>query len=374
MRVVVVSGIWPPDVGGPATHASELAAFLHERGHQVVVVTTADCAPAPTPFSIRWVSRADPPGVRHLRAVLAVAAATTNADVVYATGMIGRTGLATLLVRRPLVIRLVADPAYERARRLGLTRAGLDKFEREQGFRLGLLRAARDLPLRRASHVVCPSAFLADRAASWSLPRDRIIVVPSSVSVPSIDGRDELRRRHSLAGPTLVFVGRLVPQKSLEVALEALGRTEGVTLVLVGDGPERPRIEEHARYQGLDDRARFVGAQERQIVFELLRAADASILSSTWENFPHTIVEALAVGTPVIATAVGGVPEVVENDRNGLLVPPQNPDALASAITRFFADPALRERLRAGATDFAKSHSPAVTHERLEELLRRALR
>jgi glycosyltransferase involved in cell wall biosynthesis len=68
------------------------------------------------------------------------------------------------------------------------------------------------------------------------------------------------------------------------------------------------------------------------------------------------------------------VPEVVENDRNGLLVPPQNPDALASAITRFFADPALRERLRAGATDFAKSHSPAVTHERLEELLRRALR
>ncbi|HZQ65136.1 MAG TPA: glycosyltransferase family 4 protein [Gaiellaceae bacterium] len=373
MQVVVVSGIWPPDVGGPATHASELAAYLHDQGHAVEVVTTAGRPPAPAPFPIRWVSRAAAPGVRHLRAAGAVARAARAADVVYATGMIGRSGLAALAARRPLVIRLVADPAYERARRLGLTTEGLDDFARERGIRVALLRAARDLPLRRAVRVVCPSAFLADRAAGWGLSRERIAVVPSSVSVPPLDDRDELRRRHGFEGPTLVFVGRFVPQKSLDVALDAVASTDGVSLVLVGDGPERPRVEELARRHGLGDRARFVGSRARQDVFELLRAADASLLSSSWENFPHTVVEALAVGTPVIATAVGGVPEVVEDERNGLLVQPQDTRALAAAIVRFFAsDGALGERLRAGAAGFAAAHGPLATLRTLEQLLREA--
>ena len=65
MRVVLVSGIWPPDIGGPATHAPELAEFLRSRGHEVVAVTTADQAPAPTPYRLHWVSRTLPPGLRH---------------------------------------------------------------------------------------------------------------------------------------------------------------------------------------------------------------------------------------------------------------------------------------------------------------------
>jgi glycosyltransferase involved in cell wall biosynthesis len=369
VRVVVVSGIWPPDVGGPATHASELAEFLHGRGHDVVAVTTADRAPAPAPFPIRWTSRRSPPGLRHLRVAAAVAREARHTDVVYATGMIGRSGLATTLVRRPLVIRLVADPAYERARRLGLSSVGLDEFERARGLRVALLKAIRDLSLRRAVRVVCPSAFLADRTGAWGLPQDRLTVIPSSVSVPDLEERDELRRRHGFESPTLVFVGRFVAQKSLDVALDALSRVEGVAIVLVGDGPERQRIEMLARRRGLGDRARFVGARGRQAVFELLRAADASVLSSSWENFPHAVVEALAVGTPVIATAVGGVPEIVDDGRNGLLVPPRDAAALATAISRFVTDSALRERLRAGAAGFADTHGVAGVHERIERLL-----
>ena len=84
----------------------------------------------------------------------------------------------------------------------------------------------------------------------------------------------------------------------------------------------------------------------REQVLRLFHAADASVLPSAWENFPHTVVEALAVGCPVIATAVGGVPEVVRDGENGLLVPPGDSGALAAAIARFFADDALRARLR----------------------------
>ena len=83
---------------------------------------------------------------------------------------------------------------------------------------------------------------------------------------------------------------------------------------------------------------RFLGSVPRETVLRLFRAADASVLPSAWENFPHTVVEALAVGWPVIATAVGGVPEVVRDGENGLLVPPGDAAALAAAIERFFGD------------------------------------
>ena len=86
----------------------------------------------------------------------------------------------------------------------------------------------------------------------------------------------------------------------------------------------------------------------RDEVLRLFRAADASLLSSTWENFPHTVVESLAVGTPVIATRVGGVAEVVTDGENGLLVPAGDPGALAAAIHRFFGERGLRERLARG--------------------------
>ena len=94
----------------------------------------------------------------------------------------------------------------------------------------------------------------------------------------------------------------------------------GVSLLVAGDGPEREEMERRADELRLGGRARFLGPLPRDDVLGLFRAADASLLSSTWENFPHTVVESLAVGTPVIATSVGGVPEVVQDGENGLLV------------------------------------------------------
>ena len=129
--------------------------------------------------------------------------------------------------------------------------------------------------------------------------------------------RDEARAALDIDGPTLAFAGRIGRQKSLEVGIEAVSRVAGVRLLVAGDGPERRRWSGWRR-----DRVRFLGPLPREDVLRLFRAADASLLSSTWENFPHTVVESLAVGTPVIATAVGGVPEVVTDGENGLLVPP----------------------------------------------------
>jgi glycosyltransferase involved in cell wall biosynthesis len=110
------------------------------------------------------------------------------------------------------------------------------------------------------------------------------------------------------------------------------------------------------------ERVRFLGALDRRGVLELFRAADASVLSSDWENFPHTVVEALAVGTPVIATAVGGVAEVLSDGVNGLVVPKREPALLAEAIRRYFGDPALERRLREGAAASVEHLSVATVY------------
>ena len=154
MRILVVSGIWPPDVGGPASHAPDVARFLAGRGHQVEVVTTASSAPAPEDFPVHWVSRRLPAGLRHVRGAALIRSRARRADVVYTTGLFGRSAAGSLAARRPYVVKLTADPAFERTRRRGLVAGDVDEFQQGGGGPVGFaLRTARNLELRRAAYI-----------------------------------------------------------------------------------------------------------------------------------------------------------------------------------------------------------------------------
>jgi glycosyltransferase involved in cell wall biosynthesis len=376
VRVLVVSGIWPPDVGGPASHAPEVARFLVGRGHDVEVVTTAAAPPAGEPYVVHWASRRLPKGAIHVRTASLVRSRAYRADVVYTTGMFGRSAAGAIAARRPYVVKLTADPAFERSRRRGMVEGDVEDFQRGGGGTIAaLLRRARDVELRRAAHVICPSAYLRDLVLSWGVRPDRVAVLPNPApEVPELPPRDELRRAFGLNGATLAFAGRLTAQKSLDRALEAVASSDGVRLMIAGDGPDREPLESRARELGVADRVFFLGSQPRRRIVELFRAADATILSSSWENFPHTVMEALAVGTPVLAMEAGGVAEVVHDGVNGLLVAPGDTAGLAEAVRRYFADEQLRERLRAGAAPSVAEYAPARVFGELEETLRRVAR
>ena len=375
MRVLIVSGIWPPDVGGPASHAPDVAGFLRSRGHEVEVVTTAGSPPAAEEYPVRWLSRSLPVGIRHLRGAALVRARARRADVVYTTGMFGRSSSGALAARRPYVVKLTADPAFERSRRRGLVDGDVDEFQRRRaGPSVALLRVARNLEVRRAAHVFTPSAYLRGLALSWGVAPERVSVLPNPVPSFDLPAREELRRSFGLNGATLAFAGRLTAQKSLGRALEAVAAADGVRLLIAGEGPDRGPLEQRARELGISERVRFLEAQPRRRVVELFRAADATILSSSWENFPHTVVEALAAGTPVLAMEAGGVGEVVRDGVNGLLVPAGDTARLAQAVQRYFSDESLRERLRASAARSVAAYAPERVFGELESTLRRAAR
>jgi glycosyltransferase involved in cell wall biosynthesis len=369
VKVVVVSGIWPPDVGGPASHAPALASALIEAGHDVEVVTTADARPEPRSYPVRWVSRAKPALLRHLAVGGQIVRAARGADCVYATTMVRRAALGAALARRELVVKLVADEAYERERRSGRFAGTLEAFQAHRGsLRTRLLRATRTAALRRARRVVVPSAYLREIAVGWGLAPHRVTVVQNPApAVDAVPSREDARAALGIGGPALGTAGRLTAQKALGDTLEALARVSDVELVVRGDGPERPTLERQAAELGLSERVRFLGAGTRDDVVALFRAVDAAVVTSAWENLPHTLLEALAVGTPVIATTVGGIPEIVVDGENGLLVPPGNVDAIASAIERITRDDELRRELAAGA-------QPSVEELAEPRILRRIVR
>jgi glycosyltransferase involved in cell wall biosynthesis len=373
VKVVVVSGLWPPDVGGPASHAPEVCDWLVRRGHQVTVVTFADRAPQPRPYPVHWVSRRLPPGARHVHAASLVARLARDADVVYSIAILGRTTAAATLAGTPHVIKLTTDPVFERSLHWRLTDSDLVMFQQREGVIVNALRRVRNAALVRASRVLLASRALHELAISWGVPEEKTELVPNPIAAPdSLPANGDVRRRHGIDGPLVVYAGRLVPQKSVDVALEAVHRNPAATVLIAGEGPEREALEQYARRMGLNGQARFLGPQSRHTVFELLRAADAAILSSSWENFPHVAVESLCVGTPVIATAAGGVPEIVRDDWNGLLVPVGDGEALGSALGRYIDDDDLRGRLRANAVESVAEFAPDRVLQRLEQILAEA--
>lgn len=366
MRIAVLPGIWPPDVGGPATHGPELARYLVGRGHAVQVVTMASAPPTERPCPVRTVDRGRPFPVRYGELTVRAAGAAREADVVYASSTYAAAAAASLATRTPLVAKLVSDPAYERARRWGLFDGTLEQFQRADGARLTALRGARTRALRRARTLIVPSRYLAEIARGWGLDHGRLHVVPNPA--PPAQAATTAERSG------LVFAGRLTRQKAMHVALDALAYVPETTLTVIGDGPDRTRLERHAHEAGLNGRVRFVGSLPREQVLAALAGAEAAVLSSDWENFPHAAVEALAVGTPLVATAVGGVGEVVSDGVNGLLVPPGLPEAFGRALQRLLESPELQKRLSDGARHSVLELDADRIYGRIEELLEAAVR
>jgi glycosyltransferase involved in cell wall biosynthesis len=189
-------------------------------------------------------------------------------------------------------------------------------------------------------------------------PRRKMEVVRNAIDPAPFSRPPDPALRRALAGERslVLAVARLDPQKGHRHLLAAAAEVPDAIFALAGEGPERPALEELADRLAVRDRIRFLG--ERSDVPDLLAACDVFVLPSLYEGLPISVLEAMAAERPVIATAIGGTDEVVIDGESGLLVPPADPDAIASALQNLLEDTALRARLGAAGrkivtTDFS---------------------
>jgi len=223
-----------------------------------------------------------------------------------------------------------------------------------------------------SSMTVVPCAAVADFAIRrLRLPADRVVVAPNGVAPEWSDVPPEREERK--AAPTAVWLGVMQPVKRVPELVHAVAAVPSLRLVLVGDGPERHRVEAAVADSGAADRVVLAGYQPDPM--RLLAAADVFVLPSAAEACPMAILQAMACGLPVVASSVGGVPEVVRDGIDGILVPAGDDVALREALDLLAGDAAMRRRLGDSARRRAREHySTQRCVERIVEVYRAVAR
>jgi glycosyltransferase involved in cell wall biosynthesis len=242
-----------------------------------------------------------------------------------------------------------------------------------QDFRMRAYNLLDRWSLRVPSRVVTMNQVFARHLAARGVPADRIKVLHNAIESAWLTQgsvtRDQARRDLGIGSdrPLVIAVGRLSREKAFDCLLEALANLRDALLLLVGDGPERSKLARQAARLGLEDRVRLVG-QIRE-VRPFYAAADVVAISSVTEGSPNVLLEAMAARVPVVATTVGGIPEIVRHEESALLVRPGDPEGLASALARTIADRS-EAKVRAGraAELIRKRHSPQARARRLVEM------
>jgi glycosyltransferase involved in cell wall biosynthesis len=210
--------------------------------------------------------------------------------------------------------------------------------------------------LRRADAVIVLTERAAAALRSDGIDPDRICTIPSGFEPSLFDSKADGTAPRTR--PRIGYVGRLAAQKRADLLVRAFGlMQQPADLVLVGDGPERARVGHLARESPAADRITMTGFVEHSAVPAVLASLDVLVLPSAYEEMGSVLVEAMVAGVPVVASDVGGIPEVVRDGETGLLVPPGDVDRLADALDRLAGDPGLRARLSAGARSRARSYA-----------------
>ena len=357
MRILMISTDFVPLPGGLARHVIELSKALCALGHDVMVLSVP-MQGAPAGWSVvegvpvfraRWL----PPGLKRFKLAVPVAVTT----------------LAGYALRRPVDIvhwhnvpreTLAAKRAYGPRRVFtnhtsGFVRAATAGNEQQ----LRPYRAAIDL----ADAVIACCPRRADLSRQYAHRPGKVVYIPNGVDTerfsPARHRGEDIRPRYRLGphAPLVLTVARLELVKGVDNLVAAMlsvaEREPQARLLLVGNGAERSRLQERVAAMGLQRCVVFAGEQPNEIVPQYLRACDIAVLPSRIEATSIFGLEAMACGKPLVGTRVGGIPEVVDDGRTGVLVEPGNPEQMASAICDLLANPAKRHAMGTAARERA---------------------
>lgn len=363
-RVLVATGVYPPESGGPATYVATLQRELPQRGISLEVV----------PF--RWVRRL-PPGIRHIAYGWSLLVRACGMRALFAQDPVS-VGLPAALVqavaRLPFAIKVVGDFAWEQGTsRFGVTDL-LDEFlAKRHDWRTRTLVIAERWATGRADAVVTPSLYLDSVVARWGIRKEYRHVVHNAVSIPPLEERLPARRRlgWSEDDTVVISVGRLVSWKGVPATAREVARIDDPRLrfAVIGDGPDRRKVARVAH--DAPGRIDLLGALPRVEALAATRAADICVLNTAYEGFSHQLLEAFALDTAVITTAAGGNAELVRDRENALVVPVGDDRALGEAIAELSRDVSLRARLAARAAEDVQDFTIDAMTDGIAEILKR---
>lgn len=273
-----------------------------------------------------------------------------------------------LLVRRKTKANVIhSHTAYPQVMFLAYTMSLISKVPfivTSHGSDVRVLRNVRILKvlqrflLRKAYYITCVSKEIKQILVNeYGLQNNKISIIGNGYDTTLVSKRRFAERREK----KIVFVGVLRWAKDPTTLIEAFKRISirhaDVKLLIMGDGPLRMKLETQCKELNISDRVTFLGQVSHEKAMETIAGCDVYVLTSIDEGFPTSLVEAMALGKPIVATRVGGVPEIVSDEVSGLLVPPKSPEHVAQAIDRLLNESNLADRLGEVAAERVKEYS-----------------
>lgn len=348
---VALIGPLPPPAGGMANQTRQLAWLLREAGIEV------DLVQVNAPYKPAWVGR-----VRVFRALFRLLP-----YLVQLWRCAGRVELMHVMANSGWAWHLFAAPAVWIARLRGTPVVVNYRGGSAESFLAAQARWVRPT-LRRASAVAVPSRFLHAVFARHGIECE---IVPNIVDLarfyPSAGARDAAH-----GGPHFIVTRNLEPLYDVSTALEAFAliRAElpSARLSVAGTGPLRDTLERQCKALGIADAVTFTGRLDPEGVAALYRDADVMLNPSRVDNMPNSVLEAFASGVPVVSTNVGGIPYFVEDGKTAVLVPPEEPHAMAQAALRVVRDPLFAVALRTNALWVTSAYTWPSVRARLFEV------
>jgi glycosyltransferase involved in cell wall biosynthesis len=356
MKILITTGIFPPDIGGPASYGKALAQKLAEN-FSVSLITYSSRSKFPEdknqPFKVIRIAKWIPKFLRHLVFFLKTFFAAKGSDVIFSLNAVS-AGLPALwsarIRKKKFFVKIVGDYAWETAVNKGKTFLLIDDFQKtkKHGW-IGILHKLQTKVCRSADGVIVPSNYLADMVKNWGIPEGKIKVIYNGVDFKPLEiSKEEARKKIGIAGNLILSIGRLVPWKGFRMLVKIMPRLFEINqffrLVIIGDGPEKKTLESIVKNMHLENKVYLVGKKSKEELATFLAAADIFVLNTAYEGFSHQILEAMAAGLPVITTAVGGNREVVRQGENGFMVKYNDEFNLIEAIKTVWQTDDLRAR------------------------------
>ncbi len=347
MDICIVSGIFPPDIGGPASYVPKIANTLIEQGHSAEIVCLSDSLAHDDlndyPFKVTRIQRSLPKYRRSIEIIHAICRSAKNANLIYVNGLSLESMIAALISKKPTIHKVVGDYAWERAQLWRHFTGTLDEYQTtKKNLKLKVLDFIRTAPLRKSHSIIVPSKYLKKIVIGWGISSKKLRVIYNAIDIPNPQ-TDLIFPK--VSGKAIVTVGRLVPWKGVDGILNVLSQIKDCHLVIIGEGPLRNELEILCHKLNLEDRVTFMGALSKSQVTYCLEKADLFVLNSTYEGLPHVVLEAMKAGTPVVATDAGGTSEVIQDRENGLLVSVGNEEKLKECIQKILAEPKYAQQL-----------------------------
>ena len=353
MRVLVTVGIFPPDIGGPATFVPKIAKYFQdELNYEIEILTLSDNKNSNIndDFSVKRIDRNLPIIYRWLKTIFTIYKLGKNKDLIFVNGLGTETTIANIFLKKKIIRKIVGDPVWERAYSKAKISESFDEFQvKNYGFSISLQKKVRSFSIKKSDIVVTPSKHLKNFIVNLGF-KNKIEIINNGVFIPeentNIFTNDQIN---------ITIVSRLVSHKNIEKIIKAISDLNSplINLNIIGDGPELNQLQKISLESNNKDNIIFHGKLNRDEIDHIFLNSDIYIQASNYEGLPHSLLEAMSYGIPVLCTPVGECKEILGNeDRGYILDLPVSKNNIKSKISEIIGEKNIANKKGERGKDF----------------------